>query len=303
MNIIFCNTVTPEQAHKLNPSLPFWFDPVWMNSLAELHKLTPQVLVCCKNDNPAAFLPLYIKSFITLKKTYNPTLSYYSPLVFMLPDRKQPNRELLLEYEITKAMGDFLHKSFKRIILNLDPGVFDIRGFKDAGLKVNPHYTFVRDLTVQTDFFSSEQKKLRSAEKEGYEFNSEFNPGRLLELVYGMYNRKQHPFPFEQKDLLDLIRKLHKAGLVEQHNVVNDDRIVSSIMILPGTDKTCYGWLTASEQTQMQKGASLYLFRELFKVLSEKFESFDMCGANSRGPSRLKAALGAELKLFFQIGK
>ena len=303
MNIISCNTVTPEQAHKLNPSLPFWFDPVWMNSLAELHKLTPQVLVCYKNDNPAAFLPLYIKSFITLKKTYNPTLSYYSPLVFLLPVRKQANRELLLEYEITKAMGKFLHKSFKRVVLNLDPGVFDIRGFKDAGLKASPHYTFIRDLTARTDFFSSEMKKLRSAEKEGYEFNSEFNPGRLLELVFGMYDRKAHPFPFEQKDLLDLILKLYKAGLVEQYNTFKEKRIVSSIMILVGNDKTCYGWLTASEPAHMQKGASLYLFRELFKVLAERFDAFDMCGANSRGPSRLKAALGAELKLFFQIGK
>lgn len=303
MNTILCNTVTPEQAYKLNPSLPFWLSPAWMNSLAALHKITPQVLVCSKNDNPAAFLPSYIKSFITLKKAYNPTLSYYSPLAFALPDRKQPNRELLLEYEITKAMGDFLHRNFQRVMLNLSPELYDIRGFKDAGLKVSPQYTFIRDLTVKTDFFSSEMKKLRSAEKEGFAFNSEFNPKRLLELVFGMYHRKRHPFPFDQDALLELLLKLHKAGLAEQYNVVKDDKIVSSIVILPGKEKICYGWLTASDTQFMQKGASLYLYRELFKVLADRFDAFDMCGANSRGPSRLKAALGAELKLFFQISK
>ena len=303
MNTLLCNLVTPEQAYKQAKSLPVWFNPQWMNPLAELHKVMPRVLVCFKNDNPVAFLPFYEKSFITLKKAYNPTLVYYSPLIFQLPERKQANRELLLEYEITKAMGESLKNRYKKILLNLNSGLYDLRGLKDAGFAVLPQYTFIRDLTVETEFFGSEMKKLRSALKEGYEFNHDFLPQRLLELVFGMYNRKRHPFPFEQENLLPLIIRLHKANLIEQYNVVRGERIVSSILIIPGAEQTCYGWLTASELHEMQKGASLFLYRELFQTLSKRFSSFDMCGANSKGPSRLKAALGAELKLFFQIVK
>jgi len=303
VNKLLCNLVTPEQAYKLTQSLPVWFNPDWMNPLAELHKVTPRVLICSKNDNPVAFLPVYIKSFITLKKAYNPVLVYYSPLVFTLPERKQSNRELLLEYEITKAMSGFLFKNYKRVSLNLNPDFYDVRGFKDSGFIVLPQYTFVRNLDDTADFFSGEMKKLRSALKEGYTFNHEFNPQRLLELVFGMYQRKNHPFLLDKENLYRLIIRLFEAGLIEQFNVSRNAEIVSAILIVPGKGNTCYGWLAASEPSEMQKGASLLLYRELFLALSDRYQFFDMCGANSKGPSRLKAALGAELKLFFQISK
>jgi hypothetical protein len=303
VNTILCKAITPEQAAQLNPALPVWFDPLWMQSVSELFGITPKVLVCSKNDNPVAFLPLYEKKFLTLIQAYNPTLVYYCPLLFTYPERKQANREMLLEYDITKALGDYLLRHYKRVLLNLNPGQTDMRGFKDARLKVVPQYTFVRDLQAGQDFFIGEMAKLRRAELEGYTCEPDFQPERLLELVYGMYARKRHPFPDDRKGLLKLMKSLQGKGLIEQYNVLKNGIIVSSILIIVDRDKAAYGWLTASDAEEMKRGASLVLFWQLFKTLAERFETFDLCGANSKGPSRLKAAMGADLQLFFQIIK
>lgn len=301
--MITCSLVDPDQAYSLNPTLPVWFHPVWMRGIAALHKIRAQTLVCWRNDNPCAFLPLYEKRFISLKKAYNPVLVYYSPLFFALPARKQPNRELLQQYEISKKACEFLAGQYHRISLNLCPRNLDIRGFRENGFRAVPHYTFIKDLSQQGDFFIGEMAKLRNARQAGYIFSRGFEPGRLLDLVFQMNTRKSHPFPFGRASLLGLLGDLHAAGLIEQHNVKLEDRTVSSILIIEGKGDTCYGWMTAAEPDDMRKGAAVLQFWELFQTLSGRYAFLDLCGANSKGPSRLKAALAADLKLFFQILK
>jgi hypothetical protein len=227
VNTLLCRFLSPEQALALNPDLPVWFNPLWMNSNATLSKTTPKVLICIKNDNPIAFLPFYEKSFITLKKAFNPTLVYYSPLVLDTPERKNPNRELLLEYEITKEMGETLMRAYKRVLLNLNPGVFDVRGFKDAGLAAIPHYTFYKDLSNPEGFFTDEMTKLRKAQKNDYVFSKGFSPERHVDLLFQMYARKKHPFPVDKEGLLALIRDLYKAGLIEQYTISKQGKTVS----------------------------------------------------------------------------
>lgn len=273
-----------------------------MKAIAKIYNIEAKILVCNKNDNPIAYLPFYEKKFF-YKKAYNPTLVYYSPLVFNIPSRKHPNRELLLEYDICRIIGSYLHKTYHQVFLNMNPELYDIRGFKDSGLSAIPQYTFIVDLKQEIMFFESEKKKLRATANEQYEFNNVFNPERMLELLNAMYQRKKHPFPPEKALLQEQITELNKHGIVNQYNVTKGDRIVSSILILRDNSKIAYGWLTASEQSEMQKGASLYLFDNLFKECAKKYDYFDMCGANSQGPSRLKAALGADLKMFMQIRK
>jgi len=300
---IICKLVTPEQANFLKTSLPVWFNPHWMQAVAELYNISPKVLVCYKKDNPVAYLPIYEKSFITLKKAYNPTLVYYSPLVFDTQEKKLPNRELLQQYEIIKEIGAFLNKNYKRIVINLNPEQYDTRGFKDSGLSVKPQYTFIRNLSQKVDFFNNEMTTLRNAEKQGYDFNNNFDPDRLLYLLYEMYKRKSHPFNVDKASLLAMINKLYKHNIIEQYNICRQGQIVSSMMIIHDNNSQAYAWITASEPQDMKTGASLMLYWKLFDELSKMYTAFDLCGANVKGPSRLKAAMGAELKLFFQIIK
>jgi len=303
VNTLLCNLLSSEQAIVLNPHLPVWFNPQWMNPVAALNKLTPKVLVCFKNDNPIAFLPFYEKTFITIRKALNPALVYYCPIVFITPDRKHSNREMLLEYEIIKQMGEFLSKRYNRVAINLSPELFDIRGFKDAGFSAKPQYTFCKDLTKTEDFFSDEMTKLRKAQKFEYEFVNNFDPERHLELLYQMYSRKKHPFSVDRNGMLLLLHSLNNAGMIEQYTINKNGIVVSSMLNLLDKGKTVYGWQAASEQEDMKNGVSLLMFWNMFKTLSERFEVYDLCGANVKGPSRLKAAMGAELKLFFQVIK
>lgn len=274
-----------------------------MNAISALYDINPKILVCYKNDNPIAFMPYYEKRFITLKKAFNPVLVYYSPMLFKLPQRKQENRNMLLKYEITRCMGNFLQKSYQKVSLNLNPEIDDIRGFRDEKLKTNAVYTFIADLASSLDFHKNERTTFRKAINQGYVFHQGFHPEKLLELLFQMYSRKKHPFIENRQGLLKLLYSLHEHCLIEQYNVAKQDVIVSSIIIILGNDRTSYAWMTASEPEEMKKGASLFQFHNLFNTLSTGFDKLDLCGANVEGPSRLKAALGADLKLFFQITK
>lgn len=303
MDTIHCRILTPEQISENHPSLPFWFKSMWMNAIAEMFNIIPRVVQCSNKDNTAALFPFYEKKTLVFKKAYNPTLVYYNPIFFNLPEKKLPNHTILMQYEITKQMGAFLSDNYSRIHLNLDPAVYDIRGFKDAKLTAKPHYTFIYDLDEKAEFFIKEMTTLRIALKQGYLYKVTFEPESALELIYKMYNRKSHPFPIKRESLHKLLQKLNEQGIVEQHNIIREDKIVSSCLVLTGCAGTAYGWLMASEPEDMKQGAVLLLFWNMFNELSQRFTAFDLCGANSKGPSRFKAALGAELKLFFQIEK
>ncbi len=274
-----------------------------MNSIAKLYKITPRVLTCYKNNNPVAYLPFYEKSFITIKKAYNPTMVYYCPVVFNFTERKNPNREMLLEYEITKTMGDALWSNYRKVLLNLNPELYDIRGFKDARFIVKPHYTFVKDLKTPEGFFIDEMTKLRKAQKNDYIFSKNYNPERLLDMLYKLYSRKKHSFPIERERLLTLINDLYKADLIEQHTIMKEGKVVSSMFNILNSGNTLVAWLTATEEEDLKNGVSLLMFWNLFQTYSDRYEFYDLCGANVKGPSRVKAGMGADLKLFFQISK
>jgi len=295
--------VTPEKAKELNPGLPVWFNPIWMQAVGGLYSITPKVLIVTKNDNPVAWLPLYEKRFLHLSQAYNPTLVYYTPVFFTLPERKNANRNQLLQYEIMLRMGEYLKRHYTKVLLSMTPEVWDIRGFTEAGLNAVPRYTFILNLKVPAEFFLREAAKIRRAEREGYAFSAGKAPERMLELVYAMYERKEHFFPQDREGVLRLMKTGIEEGILEQYNILRDNEIVSSIAIINDREQTAYGWLMATQPEEMKKGASLILYKELFQTLGKRFMAFDLCGANSKGPTRLKAAMGAELKLFFRIIK
>jgi hypothetical protein len=275
VNTLICRFLSPEQTKELSPDLPVWFEPFWMNPIASLFKITPKVLVCFKNDNPIAFLPFYEKSLLTVKKAYNPVLVYYCPLVFNIPPKKDANRELLLEYDITVLMGETLKRNYNRILLNLSPNVFDMRGFKDSGLTASPHYTFYINPEHSNNIFPDERTKLRKSLKEDYRFSKYFSPEKHLDLLYKMYSRKNHLFQVNKRDLVSLLIELNNSGLIEQFVIKKKDKIVSSLINIIDRENMAYGWQVASEPEDMQNGVSILMFWSIFKELSGRNMIFD----------------------------
>ncbi|MBM4399087.1 MAG: hypothetical protein FJ041_01985 [Candidatus Cloacimonetes bacterium] len=303
MSNLSCRIASPHEIDSAKVSLPVWYNPVWMQSIADLYGILPQILICSKDQRDIAYLPYYTKKLLTLKKAYNPVLVYYCPLIFIYEARKNLNRDLLFEYEIIKEMGGYLNKNYRRINLNLSPDIYDSRGFKDAGLTTKPLYTFTLDLKEDTLFFPDEMKKLRRAQKQDFSFDTVFELNGFLELLYSMYDRKTHTFPITRNDLKNLLLKLHEAEIIDQYNIRDGNGIVSSQIVLKEVGRKVYCWLAATEAAALNKGASILMYWQLFQHLKTDYQNCDLCGANSSGPARLKAALGAELKLFFQVSK
>ena len=274
-----------------------------MQNQADVNSSTPLVLACWKDAKPVACLPFYEKKRLQLLMAYNAVSVYYSPVVFRLTDRILPNHNLLLQYEITGCMGKFLKQRYFRINLNLLPDVYDTRGFREAGIDVVPLYTYIKQLRNPIPFFNHEMTSLRKARKQEYDYNVEYRSGVLPDLLYRMFARKDLPFNIAKCKLHFLLDSLVEAGLVEQHNLISHDRIVSSCIIITGIGNTAYAMATASEPEDMKAGASILLYSHIFDNLAKRYLYLDLCGANSFGPSRLKAAMGAELKVFFRLSK
>lgn len=303
MSVFHCEIDSPEAGNAVYDARSVWLQPAWMNGFAELYDIKPRILYCFKEGNPVAILPFYEKRKLGFNKAYNPVLVYYSPVHLHLPDKKYPNHNLLLQYDIFQNMGDFLQANYKRVALNLNTQVYDIRAWKTAGFAVQPVYTFIQTLAAPVEFFQTEQRALRKSQNLGYSFDCNFVPDKLLELVYGMYERKKIPFNVPRNKHLTLLKTLHKAGLIEQYNVLKSGEIVSSMLIITSGGDTAFAWQTATNEEDMKSGAGLLMFWEVFQALKHRYTYLDLCGGNSGGPSRLKAALGAVLTLFFQITK
>lgn len=298
-----CRFLAPEQLPLPAQDLPVWFNPEFMAAIAALFNIKPMVCLCCDGDNPVALLPFYEKSKLGLKQAYNPLLVYYSPLNILLPVRKHNNRTQLQTYEIGQAMAETLKKNYWRVLLNLTPDTLDIRCFQAAGFSVQTRYTYWMHLQSEPEFFPPEQRAIRKAEKAGFGFIEEYVPEAFLDMLSSLYERKQHPFPIGRIAHLELLDRLHAHNLIKQYNVRDETRVIGSILVIPDKNGRIYGWQSAT-QTQAQKsGASIFLYSQLFNLLKSDYRIMDLCGANAQGPSRLKAALGAELKVFFQIRK
>ncbi len=295
-----CRFLSLDDLGDLGENLPIWCNPQWMNQISELYQIKPCILVCEMNEQPAGYLPMYEKSRYLLRKIYSPVLAYYNPLIFHLEEKKCPNRNLLLEKEMSQQIGKYLRKNYSAVSLNLQPRYMDVRGFSAAGYRIDVLYTYLINLEKEIIFFKNEMTSLRKAQKAGYRFGEGFSPEAALTLIYGVYQRKRHPFDADKAKLLKTIENLYQANLMRQYNLYAKDKIISSIFLLLN-GQNVYAWLMGTEASALKNGAAIMLFWDLFHHLQDKYKTLDLCGGNSTGPSRVKAAVGAELMPFYRV--
>ncbi len=281
--------------------LSVWFDPLWMNQIAEINQQKALYLIVEKNGNIQAACPLYTRKILWQSQANSPILNFYSPIMFFLPVRKYPNEIMLQKLEITHRMADFLKTNFNVVRLTFNPEIEDMRGFQQNGFHAIPVYTFILNLLQPLNFFKNEKTTLRKAQTFNWEFNEDFRPGEFLDLLYLMYKRKAKELKVNKQEHENLLKKLHTYGMISQYNITNSSEILSANIVLHDNGLTAYDWQTATRKDAMNQGASILLFDKMFTTLKEKYHYLDLCGATAPGPSRLKAALGAELTQIFQI--
>ncbi|HNX00977.1 MAG TPA: GNAT family N-acetyltransferase [Candidatus Cloacimonadota bacterium] len=283
---------------------PLHSQPDFMNTFAKAYQLDSGCLVAYDEDEPAGFLPIFIRKKFGLSSVVNPQLYYYHHITFKLETGMHPNRMMQRKLDICRELSAFMKKNFQKIFMNLAPSVCDVRGFTWSKLQAVPLYTFLIPLKTidPSDYFKNERNLLNKAARDGVRIEEGKNIAEFLRLMRMTVHRQKIMFAISEDSHVQLLEELFNHGFVRQFNAYINDKIVATFLIL--MDKsldTVYAWQHYTDPSHFSSGVSPFFMDRLFHLLKDEFSIFDYCGANHPAISRYKAAMGADLHLFFRI--
>ena len=294
-------TLAAPSAEALPEGLPLWLRPELMAAVSALHGVEGKHLVVYKGEELLAMLPVYEKKRLGRLGIVSPTGSYYQGMHFFWEQGSTPTRRIMETQEICASVAKWLLKHYKHIRINLCTHNTDVRGFTWNGFTAKPLYTFEHKLGEPLKPQRDEREKLKRAEKQGYNFGESLDANTFIDMSKAMYDRKSHTSGLDLPGLKDYIGSLNKAGILKQFNVLRDVKVVSTNLLLADEGWAAYTILRASEPAEMKLGVSTWHSMKLVESLQGRYRVLDFCGGNVPAVARFKAALGLELKLFFQI--
>ena len=117
-----------------------------------------------------------------------------------------------------------------------------------------------------------------------------------------MYTRKGKQFNIGYPELEQWLCQLQQKKLLSQFNLVKGGEIVSSNIVLSGfAEDIAYTIMRSTREEDLRLGASTLHSKLLVEALSGRYRCLDFCGANTPEVARFKAAMGFQLKVFYQI--
>ncbi|NMD13189.1 MAG: hypothetical protein GYA77_06520 [Candidatus Cloacimonetes bacterium] len=286
----------------LGSSIPVWIHPDFLQAVASLHGAKCWQLICYKGEQLVAALPVFEKRNLGISRLISPQIAYYQGLWFWWEEGRAPNRILLDELRVIGEVAEYLKKRYRLLHFNLAPHNKDVRGFVWSGLKAKPLYTFVHNLGQPYCLLRDERKKLRLAEEQNYVWEERFAPRQFIDLHKSLYTRKGKQFNIGYPELEQWLCQLQQKKLLSQFNLVKGGEIVSSNIVLSGfAEDIAYTIMRSTREEDLRLGASTLHSKLLVEALSGRYRCLDFCGANTPEVARFKAAMGFQLKVFYQI--
>ena len=283
------------------PTTPLWCKADLMNAAAAFNGLEPKLANVYKGEELVAQMPLYEKKHLGFVRLVPALGAYYQGVHFNHPFGTSPARNALDELRICSDLALFLKKHYKRFSVTLAPHNYDVRGFIWNKIKAQPFYTYIHDYGVDTEPLGKERRKLRNASKEGYTFEEFLDVSAYIELTKAMVGRKGMQPVKDDDKIKNFIEDLAKSGLLRQHNVCRDGKIVSINIMLQGDAEIAYSLFRSTAEEELSKGVSLWHTHMLIETLKSRCKVLDLCGANVPDVARFKGAMGHQLQLFFRI--
>lgn len=279
----------------------YWYNPLYMQYLGELHDLKALLLRVYKGEELVALLPLFERKRMGMKALVCPVGGYYQGIhLFMDPNTSAP-RVLLDNLAISEQIASFLSKEYSRINFKLLPDNHDVRGFTWNKYTARPMYTFRHDLSQSLHILQDEKKSLRKAAAAGLILEERFDPESYLKMQADLDKRKNHSFGVSYESLGRYFEKLYAANLLKQYNVLRGDEVISANIIYSDNGPAVYTVFMASEPEGLKLGAATFHSIGLLNQLPPSCHIFDYCGANVQDVARFKAALGLQLQVFFNL--
>ncbi|MEO6094742.1 MAG: hypothetical protein ABIW76_03340 [Fibrobacteria bacterium] len=277
----------------------------WLEATRKALPFPLKVLKVYKGDGLAAYLPLQLIRKGGIVKGFVPILTFYGGPYFTTQSRKYFNEDVKERYEILAGILDYLGREFHYSLLL--PETCDARVALEKKWRCTPRYTVINMLKSadSLEFNRACSKSIRKAERLGLTFGETVGDGAFEEAYARTFRRKGIAMSWQPRWAAGLRRELTGSGLLDHLSVrtAEGGEIAFASVALDHFRKSAILWYSCSLAEADQTGAMHFLIKNLLLRYREKFETFDLCGADHRSLSEFKEKFGQKLEVRFALEK
>jgi hypothetical protein len=277
----------------------------WLEATRKALAFPLCILKVYKGDAFLAYLPLQCVRKAGLEKAFVPILTFYGGPYFLGEPRENFNEEVKQRYEILGQVLECLENRFHYSLLL--PEECDARAALERGWTCSPRYTVVNLLQSKDSLLFNRacSKNIRKAERLGLRFGPSLDGTGFEEAFARTFVRKELAMSWKPRWAADLRRELTGSGILENHSVFTPEgrEIAFASVALDAFRKTAILWYSCSLAEADHNGAMHFLLYQLLLAYRDRFEVFDLCGADHRSLSEFKEKFGQRLDVRFSLEK
>lgn len=144
------------------------------------------------------------------------------------------------------------------------------------------------------------KRKLKSSEKETYDFRLENAPEKSLELIRSALEGKFETLRTSNFDTLEvLVRTIQNNSGLRVLNLYKKDRIMGSLLLISSEERTLY-LKGACEKDSREKGGMYALMQHAIQWTFESNRTFDFGGSRISGVRQFNQSFGGQDQIYFR---
>jgi len=281
----------------------------WIRSICEVTDLSFRLITCVKGGETVGGCPLFLRKRKTGLDVVVPPLTQYSTpcLIFRPVAEKYRNEQHVLA--VTKAIAEYIGKTFDRATLICHPNLLDIRSFLWSKWASSARYTYLLDLTdmrrVKEQSSRDIARQFRKAEKAGFYVKQSGQFEEFVSMWKASLSRQSATIPLTEGSLVRLLHVLTDKGCRSELHLAYDsagDLVAGNVFLIDG-DQAFY-WLGGARPDYLSSGANQLVFWQVLDHLhQERVRRVDFVGADHPSIARYKSTFGGDLCPHFVVAK
>jgi len=280
-----------------------WANPTLLTLFAKRDGINLNYLCVKKGETIKAIMPIFQNKKYGLRYIYQPSLYKYTPINYFLDPSENIFHNQNEQLEILTCIAKYLRTHYKRLSLAFEHTICDLRAFKDAGFKVEPQYTFTKDIR---DYHPTENPRiLRRSLKEGIEHGVYvkecWDISIFKSLCHSLSKRKSEwNMRFDGK-LFTFLEELHKEDLSTAVVAFSGDTpLAFRILLKDSINCKLYDMLAGANEVGDKYGANAHCLHFIFTHFTN-YNQFDFCGANIPKIAFFKSQFNCKLVHYFAV--
>jgi hypothetical protein len=270
----------------------------WREFLASWQHLTPDDLSAADTTTGVSVtLGLYRSSRGRLVVPHD---SPFVPVTIEHGDTVGARRLERRWLSLTERIGqELLHERVARP-WNLPPGIVDVRGFQQAGFRLESRFTSVVDLPWQeTSAVKKVRQRARRAVTEGFTAARGTDPGEVLRCLTETEERKHFRYRIDEATLRLGVEILGSDRFRFYLARASSGEVASARVVICSDDGDALGWVSGTRTRFLASGVQQLMTRATLEDLSnDGFATFDWAGVNIPSIASAKEDWGGRLTPF-----